>query len=249
MKVEEGTLLWTPLAGAHRALASDALPALARRARPPVRRLRGAVALVRRPTSTPSGRPDRDFCGIESSTPPTARARQARPCRVRSGSRARTLNYAQHALRHERPGDDALLYLSERRPLTAMSWEELARQVRVLATQLRKLGVKPGDRVVAYLPNMPEAMIAMLATTSIGAVWSSCGPDFGTRGVLDRFSQLAPKVIFCVDGYQYGGKPFDRRAEVREIIGAAAHARARDPRCRIWIRPIATPLTPDALLW
>ena len=66
---------------------------------------------------------------------------------------------------------------------------------------MRALGVTPGDRVVAYLPNMPEAMVAMLATTSIGAIWSSCGPDFGTPGVLDRFSQLAPTLIFCVDGY------------------------------------------------
>ena len=129
------------------------------------------------------------------------------------------LNYAQHALRHERPNADALMYLSERAPLSRMSWEELGGKVRILATQLRKLGVEPGDRVVAYMPNAPETIIAMLATTSIGAVWSSCGPDFGTRGVLDRYSQLAPKVMFCVDGYQYGGKPFERKAEVQKIIG------------------------------
>jgi acetoacetyl-CoA synthetase len=129
------------------------------------------------------------------------------------------LNYAQHALRHERPNADALMYLSERSPLSRMSWEELGGKVRILATQLRKLGVQPGDRVVAYMPNAPETIIAMLATTSIGAVWSSCGPDFGTRGVLDRYSQLAPKVMFCVDGYQYGGKPFERKAEVQKIIG------------------------------
>ena len=78
--------------------------------------------------------------------------------------------------------------------------------------------MKPGDRVVAYMPNIPETVIAMLATTSIGAIWSSCGPDFGTRGVLDRFTQLAPKVLFYVDGYQYGGKPFDRKDEVHKII-------------------------------
>ena len=116
------------------------------------------------------------------------------------------LNYAEHALRHERPGEDALVHLSERRPLAAMSWTELARQVRVLATQMRALGIAPGDRVVAYLPNTPEALIAMLATASIGAVWSSCGPDFGARGVLDRYSQLSRSLIFCVDGYSYGGK-------------------------------------------
>ncbi len=128
------------------------------------------------------------------------------------------LNYAQHALRHERPDGDALLYSSERAPLGRLSWPELGGKVRVLATQLRRLDVRPGDRVVAYLPNGPEAIIAMLATTSIGAIWSSCGPDFGTRGVLDRFAQLAPKVLICVDGYQYGGKPFHRKAELAEII-------------------------------
>jgi len=128
------------------------------------------------------------------------------------------LNYAQHALRHERPGADAVLHLSERTPLTGLSWADLAARVRVLATQLRKLGIKPGDRIAAYLPNTPEALVAMLATTSIGAIWTSCGPDFGTRGVLDRFTQLAPRILFCVDGYQYAGKPFDRRAELSKII-------------------------------
>ena len=129
------------------------------------------------------------------------------------------LNYAQHALRNERAGAPALLYLNERAGLRELAWPELAGKVRVLGTRLREFGVKPGDRVVACLPNIPEAVIAMLATTSIGAIWSSCGPDFGTRGVLDRFSQLAPRVMFCVDGYQYGGKPFDRKPEMRDIIG------------------------------
>src|SRR3984885_558965 len=128
------------------------------------------------------------------------------------------LNYAEHALRFERPNATALFYFSERSALASMSWEELAGSVRILATQLRRLGVVPGDRVAAYLPNSPHAIIAMLATTSLGAIWTSCGPDFGTRGVLDRFAQLAPKVLFCVDGYQYGGKPFDRRDELTRII-------------------------------
>ena len=128
------------------------------------------------------------------------------------------LNYAQHALRHERPDATALLYLDERTPLAALSWEELGAKVRILATQLRKLNVQPGDRVVACMPNIPQTVIAMLATTSIGAIWSSCGPDFGTRGVLDRFTQLAPKVMFHVDGYQYGGKAFNRKEESRKII-------------------------------
>jgi acetoacetyl-CoA synthetase len=129
------------------------------------------------------------------------------------------LNYAQHALRHEAPGKAALLYLNERTALKEMSWPELAGKVRIFATQLRKLGVRPGDRVVACLPNIPEAVIGVLATASIGAIWSSCGPDFGPRGVLDRFAQLTPKVMLCVDGYQYGGKPFSRRDEMQKIIG------------------------------
>jgi acetoacetyl-CoA synthetase len=129
-----------------------------------------------------------------------------------------TLNYAEHALRHERANADALLYLSERHGLQSLSWTELGSRVRRLATNLRAMGLKPGDRVVAYLPNTPEAAIAMLATTSVGAIWASCGPDFGPRGVVDRFAQLAPKLAFCVDGYHYGGKAFDRRPELRAIL-------------------------------
>lgn len=128
------------------------------------------------------------------------------------------LNYAENLMRREMPGEPALLHLTETAPLTPVLWDDLGVKVRVLATQLRRLGVAPGDRVVAYMPNIPEAVIAMLATTSIGAIWASCSPDFGTRGVLDRLTQLEPKVLFCVDGYRYGGKDFDRRAEIAEII-------------------------------
>jgi acetoacetyl-CoA synthetase len=128
------------------------------------------------------------------------------------------LNYAQHALRHEREDVEALLYLSERHALQSLSWSELGAQVRVLATRLRALGLKSGDRVLAYLPNSPEAVIAMLATASVGAIWAGCGPDFGPRGVLDRFVQLAPRIAFCVDGYLYGGRTFDRRATLADIL-------------------------------
>ncbi len=159
-----------------------------------------------------------EFCGVRFTTPPTRMLgkREMPGAEWCPGAR---LNYAQHALAHERPGEIALLHLSERKPLASLSWPEFARQVRVLATRMRALGIAPGDRVVAYLPNIPEAMVAMYATASIGAVWSSCGPDFGTRGVLDRYSQLEPKLLFCVDGYSYGGKLFDRRGDIREIIG------------------------------
>lgn len=130
------------------------------------------------------------------------------------------LNYAAHVLRHERPGSDAVLFLSETTSLTGMPWETFAGQVRILATRLRALGIKPGDRVVAYMPNIPQAMIAMLATTAVGAIWAICSPDFGSEGTLDRLQQLSPKLLFCVDGYRYGGKTFDRREEVAKVAGA-----------------------------
>lgn len=128
------------------------------------------------------------------------------------------LNYAQHVMRPERPGSVALWHSSESSALANVFWEDVGNQVRAVATQLRKLGVKPGDRVAAYMPNIPEAVVAMLATTSIGAVWSSCSPDFGSQSVLDRFLQIQPKVLFCVDGYRYGGACFDRLQEVRGIV-------------------------------
>lgn len=134
------------------------------------------------------------------------------------------LNYAENLLAHERPGADALVYVREGGALERMSWSELGARVRVLATRLRALGVQPGDRVVAVLPNSPHAVVALLATASIGAVWSCCGPDFGTTGILERFAQLTPKVIFHVDGYQYGGKRFDRRAQLRDILGQLGSA-------------------------
>jgi len=158
------------------------------------------------------------------------------------------LNYAEHVLRSERPGVDALLYRSETTPLAGVPWETLAGQVRILATRLRAMGVQPGDRVVSCMPNIPHTVIAMLATTSIGAIWASCSPDFGWRGVIDRFTQLAPKVLFCVDGYRYGGQEFDRTAEMRQIIdalGSLEHVIYLP-----YLNPQqADPPTPGALTW
>jgi acetoacetyl-CoA synthetase len=134
-----------------------------------------------------------------------------------AGSR---LNYAEHALRHERPGVDALMCFGEARRPSTLSLQELGGSVRKLATRLRALGIAPGDRVVAYLPNSPEAVIAMLATVSVGAIWASCSPDFGPAGVVDRFLQLEPRLAFCVDGYHYGGKAFDRRESLGEILSS-----------------------------
>ena len=128
------------------------------------------------------------------------------------------LNYAENVLRGARHGPVALLHAAEDGELMPLSWVELSAQVRVLATRLRELGVRPGDRVVAWMPNIPQTIIAMLATTAIGAIWACCSPDFGERGVLDRIAQLNPRVLFCIDGYRYGGKRFDRRAELERIL-------------------------------
>lgn len=127
------------------------------------------------------------------------------------------LNYAEHVFRNSTGERPALLFQSERQPLTAMSWDELYNQVNGIASALRDMGVQRGDRVVAYIPNTPQALIAFLATASLGATWSSCSPDFGTRSVIDRFQQIEPKVLFAVDGYQYGGKAIDRRAVIAEL--------------------------------
>jgi acetoacetyl-CoA synthetase len=162
-----------------------------------------------------------DYAGIRASVPPSEVLRGGR--RDMPGADwfpGARLNYAEHVLAQERPGTDALLYLSEDTPLRGYAWEQLAAEVRILATELRRRGVGPGDRVVAYMPNVPQAMVAMLATTSIGAIWAICSPDFGSQGVLDRISQLSPKVLFCTDRYRYSGKDYDRRDELRIIISA-----------------------------
>jgi len=131
-----------------------------------------------------------------------------------------TLNYVEHVFRRATPEHPAALFQSERQPLTPISWADLERQVASVAAALRGLGVGPGDRVVGYVPNIPQALVAFLAAASLGAVWSSCSPDFGSPSVIDRFKQIEPKVLVAVDGYQYGGKPFDRRAVVAEIQAA-----------------------------
>jgi acetoacetyl-CoA synthetase len=128
------------------------------------------------------------------------------------------LNYARHVLRAESAGGDALLYASEGQALRSLSWEAFGNRVRMLATHMREMGIQPGDRVAAVLPNIPEAMIALLATSAIGAIWAICSPDFGVRGILDRLAVLRPKLLICIDGYRYGGKEFDRRREMDEVI-------------------------------
>lgn len=127
------------------------------------------------------------------------------------------LNYAEHVFRWASLHTPALKFQSEIRPLTQITWDELSGKVSAVAAALRNMGVRPGDRVVAYVPNIPETIVAFLACACIGAVWSSCSPDFGHRSITDRFRQIEPKVLFAVDGYQYGGKQFDCRPTIATL--------------------------------
>jgi acetoacetyl-CoA synthetase len=130
-----------------------------------------------------------------------------------------TLNYARNALRTAwtDPDRPAIIADSERRPAASLSYAELAAEVGRVARGLRGLGVTKGDRVVALLPNVPEAVIGLLAAASIGAIWSSCSPDFGTRSVVDRFAQIEPTVLLATGGYTYNGKDYPRSGVVAEI--------------------------------
>jgi acetoacetyl-CoA synthetase len=131
------------------------------------------------------------------------------------------VNYAQQVLRHVRAahaaGFMAIISENEQGDIKEMSWPELQRQVASVALSLQGMGVQRGDRVAAYMPNIPETIVACLATISIGAVWSVCAPDMGTPAVLDRFSQITPKVLIAVDGVHYGGKAMDRSQVVQAL--------------------------------
>lgn len=156
------------------------------------------------------------FFDLRSSTPYTA----ALESHAMPGARwfpGAHLNYAEQVFRHASSDRPALLFRSERHPLTEISWDDLQRNVASLAAALRAMGVQPGDRVVGYMPNIPQTLMAFLACASLGAVWSSCSPDMGTASVVDRFRQIEPKALFAVDGYQYNGKPFDRRQVIHEL--------------------------------
>jgi acetoacetyl-CoA synthetase len=131
-----------------------------------------------------------------------------------------SLNYAEHVFVGKEDGEIAILHASELRELGEIRWGELREQVAACAAGLRSLGVEKGDRVAAYVPNIPEAIVGFLASASIGAVWSSCSPDFGSASVIDRFSQIEPKLLLAVDGYRYGGKDFDRRGVIADLQAA-----------------------------
>ncbi|GAF48324.1 acetoacetate--CoA ligase [Rhodococcus wratislaviensis] len=158
-----------------------------------------------------------DYYGIRSSTPPEKVMGKA----TMPGAewfRGARLNYAEHLLNHDlAPRDTALIGYSQTRDPDTLTWEQLREAVARTQAGLQRLGVQKGDRVVAYLPNITETVIAYIATIGLGAIWASCAPEFGARSVIDRFAQLEPKVLLTISGYNYGDKAIDRRGEVDEL--------------------------------
>ncbi len=244
--VEEGTLLWEPAAedraraaitrymawlASAKGLAFDSYDALWRWS---VTDLEAFWATIW------------EFCGVRARRP-YSRILAGRRVEGAEWAAGAELNYAEHALRR-RDGHVAVLSRSEDRPPVALTYADLARQVAAVAAALRRMGVRRGDRVVAYMPNVPEALVAFLAAASLGAIWSSCPPEFGVRAVVDRFRQIEPRVLFAVDGYRYQGKVYDRRealAEIRRQLPtlettvllpslAGTPAAGRPPGVRLW---------------
>lgn len=130
------------------------------------------------------------------------------------------LNYAEHIFRNISDQRPAILFQSERQPLTPISWAELHKRVAALQSFFLQQGIQPGDRIAGYLPNIPEATIGLMAAMATGAVWSSCSPDFGAESVVERFKQIEPRILIAVDGYTYSGKSFDRMDAVKAIKAA-----------------------------
>jgi acetoacetyl-CoA synthetase len=156
------------------------------------------------------------FCDVKAAAPYANVLRDASSMPGAKWFEGAKLNFAANLLEHEASGT-ALVFVNERGERTELSWRELRAQVASVAARLRALGLRRGDRVAAYIANRPEAVVAMLATASVGAVWSSCSPDFGVDAVLDRFGQIDPKVLFATDGYFYNGKSIDSLPVVRTV--------------------------------
>lgn len=131
-----------------------------------------------------------------------------------------SLNYAEHIFLNETERHPAILFKSEAGSLQEISWQQLRSEAASLQRTLRQWGITTGDRVVAYMPCIPEATVALLATTSLGAIWSSCSPDFGTQAVIDRFAQIEPKVLIAVTQYRYNGKVFDKAEVINDLVRA-----------------------------
>lgn len=137
-----------------------------------------------------------------------------------------TLNYAEHIFRMKSEDRPALIFANEAGDQRALSWKDLEAQVASIQEFLRSKGIQKGDRVAGYLPNTPETIACFLAVNSLGAVWSCCSPDFGINTVIDRFSQIEPKLFFTCDGYQYGGKRINRLEEAKQIADAISSINA-----------------------
>ena len=188
-----------------------------------------------------------DFFGVRSATPRGSALVDATMPGARWFPDAR-LNWAEHCLALGPRRDDEVVVVahSQTRERVTLTAAELRAEVARVSAGLRRLGVQRGDRVAAYLPNVPEAVIGLLATASLGAIWSSCAPEFGTRSVVDRFSQIEPKVLLTIDGYRYGAREVGRREEVAAI-------RAAPPRLTATVTlPYLDPGSvriPDALTW
>ncbi len=158
-----------------------------------------------------------NFFSIQSSSEPT-QVLSTHSMPKANWFKGTQVNYAEHIFRNKTNKHPALLFKNESTELIEISWAELEQKVASLKQHLKLKGVKQGDRVAAYLPNIPEAIIAFMATNAIGAIWSSTSPDFGISSVVDRFAQIEPTVLITIDGYSYGGKPFDKTKEIGEII-------------------------------
>ncbi|MFI6416324.1 acetoacetate--CoA ligase [Streptomyces sp. NPDC050842] len=185
-----------------------------------------------------------EFFDVRPHTPPTATlGRRSMP--DTEWFPGATLNYAEHALGREATDDDAVAVVahSQTRAPVELTFGELRDHVARARAGLLRLGVRKGDRVVAYLPNIPETLVAFLATASIGAVWAACAPEFGPRSVVDRFAQLEPKVLLTVAGYRYGERDVDRRTEVAEIAALLPTVE------RVVHVPYGPNALPDALGW
>jgi acetoacetyl-CoA synthetase len=157
-----------------------------------------------------------EYCGVQASKP-YERVLAKREMPGAEWFPGTELNYAEHAFKNAKGDEPAILHQSEIRPLSQLSWRELEEKTAALAAGLKSMGVERGDRVVAYLPNIPEAIIALLAVSSIGAIWSSSSPDFGAGSVVDRFQQIEPKILIAVDGYRYGGKDYGRTQVIAKL--------------------------------
>ena len=163
-----------------------------------------------------------EFCGVLASRPPSATVERLDEMSGPPVTRwfpGAHLNFAENLLRY-RDDRPALVFWNETGRRSALTYGELHAEVRRLAAALRRHGIEPHDRVAGFLPNLPETVVAMLAATSLGAVWSSCSPEFGVKGVLDRFGQIRPRILFAASGYRFGGKIFDSLGRVRRVLEA-----------------------------